>query len=405
MSQLSNQETAFKQVRIRNLPTGWDLGSVGEDCNIRNELRLPISESEREKMKGDFPYYGPTGILDYINEYRLDGTFATIGEDGDHFLKFADRPMTQLIRGKFNVNNHAHIIEGTARCLTEWFYYFFQHKDITHILSRQGAGRYKLNKATLEKLPILLPPLAEQRKIAAILSTWDAAIAAAERLVAALRARKRALMQRLLTGEVRFPGFEGEWERIELRECLTPISRTEIVQRGRQYNLIGVRWYLEGAHIHDSVSGDNILTHQLSQIHEGDVLYNKMWVTKAAFAVAKKEHHGSYGTNEYPQFRAQSNLDIRFIEYAFHNPRFLHDAQSLCRGTTGRARLNPDDFLTLQIFLPSKAEQGKIAAALSSCDEEISRQEQQLALLRQQKRGLMQRLLTGELRVAGDEVR
>src|SRR5262249_43689849 len=188
----------------------------GKDCNIRNELRLPISEGERAKMKGPFPYYGPTGILDYIHEYRLDGLFATIGEDGDHFLKYAERPMTQLISGKFNVNNHAHIVQGTNKCSTEWFYYFFQHKDITHILSRQGVGRYKLNKATLEKLPILLPPLAQQRKIAAILGTWDAAIATVERLVAALRARKKGLMQRLLTGKVRFPRFEGEWDTVTL---------------------------------------------------------------------------------------------------------------------------------------------------------------------------------------------
>jgi type I restriction enzyme S subunit len=152
-------QAALKLARIRDIPDGWRLGKVGKDCSIRNELRLPISQDDRRKMSGDYPYYGPTGVLDYIDEYRLDGTFALIGEDGDHFLKFNDRPMTQLIHGKSNVNNHAHIIEGTADCSAEWFYHYFKHRDITHVLSRQGAGRYKLNKATLEGLPILLPPL------------------------------------------------------------------------------------------------------------------------------------------------------------------------------------------------------------------------------------------------------
>jgi type I restriction enzyme, S subunit len=274
-----------------------------------------------------------------------------------------------------------------------------RESEILDLVDQASHGTGRLQTSLLESINIPLPPLAEQRKIAAILGTWDRAIAAADQLVVALRVRKRALMQRLLTGESRFPGFESAWEEIELRECLTPISRTESVQRGRQYNLIGVRWYLEGAHIHDTVSGDNVITQQLSQIYEGDVLYNKMWVTKGAFAIAKTEHHSTYGTNEYPQFRPKSNLDTKFIEYAFHNARFLHDAKALCRGTTGRARLNPEDFLTLRIQLPVKDEQVKIATVLNTCDEEITQHERYLELIRQQKRGLMQRLLTGEVRV------
>src|SRR4029077_16006523 len=62
-------------------PRGWILTTVGKACSIRNDLRLPISENERSKNSGIFPYYGPTGILDYLSGYRLDGTYALIGED------------------------------------------------------------------------------------------------------------------------------------------------------------------------------------------------------------------------------------------------------------------------------------------------------------------------------------
>src|SRR6266567_3721998 len=149
----------LKQSRLTFLREGWNLDLVGNACRIRDELRFPISELDRRERKGLYPYYGPTGIVDYINTYRIDGFYALIGEDGDHFLKFAERPMTQIVYGKFNVNNHAHIIEGTDKCSAKWFFYYFMHRDITHILSRQGAGRYKLTKAALQKLPIPLPTL------------------------------------------------------------------------------------------------------------------------------------------------------------------------------------------------------------------------------------------------------
>ena len=110
---------------------------------------MPISRDVRATQKGKYPYYGPTGILGFINEYRLDGTFALIGEDGDHFLDYTNKAQTLLITGKFNVNNHAHIIETSDICDAEWFYNYFRHRNIKRNLTRQGAGRYKLNKETL----------------------------------------------------------------------------------------------------------------------------------------------------------------------------------------------------------------------------------------------------------------
>jgi len=146
-------------------PQHWVRSTIGKAMRIENSLRKPISADIRARMQGEFPYYGPTGKLDSINEYRLDGTYVLLGEDGDHFLKYKTWSMTQFIVGKANVNNHAHVIRGSESCSTEWFFHFYRHKDVREFLTKQGAGRLKLKKGDLERMPILVPPLSEQAEI------------------------------------------------------------------------------------------------------------------------------------------------------------------------------------------------------------------------------------------------
>ena len=143
------------QARVNEVPDGWNFLPIARAFKIRNEFRKPISDEVRSTQRGRYPYYGPTKIQDFIDTYEQDGSYALIGEDGDHFLKYKTHSMTQLVDGKCTVNNHAHIIEGTALATRKWFYYYFMHRDIFSYLSRQGAGRYKLNKASLEKIYLL----------------------------------------------------------------------------------------------------------------------------------------------------------------------------------------------------------------------------------------------------------
>ena len=137
----------YKHTEVGIIPEHWEVKTIGDAFDICNHLRYPISQDDRKKIPGEYPYYGPTKAQDFINEYRVEGEYALIGEDGDHFLKWRDAQMTLLVKGKFNVNNHAHLVKGVNN-LTSWFFYYFQHRDITSYLTRQGAGRYKLNKST-----------------------------------------------------------------------------------------------------------------------------------------------------------------------------------------------------------------------------------------------------------------
>ena len=229
---MCEQSGALKTMAVRDLdrlgisciPKGWNLSTVGNSCSIRNELRLPLSVEVREQMSGEYPYYGPTGILDWLEDYRAEGDFSLIGEDGDHFMEPAKKSQTLKVSGKFNVNNHAHLVAAGKSCSVDWFFHFFRHRDISHSLTRQGAGRFKLTKAALEKLPILLPPIPEQRKIAEILRTWDEAIEKLEALRAAKQLhdeeliiegrdgpRKNPLAQILRDNSSALKSFAAKW--------------------------------------------------------------------------------------------------------------------------------------------------------------------------------------------------
>lgn len=200
------------------LPDGWVKTTVGKSCTIRNTLRFPLNATDRANMPGEYPYFGPTGKLDAIDHYRIDEPFALIGEDGDHFLKFRDRPMTLYFEGKANVNNHAHIIGNSKECLAKWFYYCFMHRDLTATLSRQGVGRYKLTKSGLEQLELALPPKQEQAAIVEVLSTWDQAIATTERLLKNSQKQMDILLRDLTLGTQRTTSTPSPWAKFTLGE-------------------------------------------------------------------------------------------------------------------------------------------------------------------------------------------
>ena len=94
----------YKLTEVGVIPVDWDIKTVRDAFEICNNLRFPISENVRSKMRGEYPYYGPTKIQDYLNEFRVEGEFALIGEDGDHFLKWRDNAMTQIANGGVSAN-------------------------------------------------------------------------------------------------------------------------------------------------------------------------------------------------------------------------------------------------------------------------------------------------------------
>ena len=398
------------QARIKSVPHGWQFTYVGKAFCIRNNLRKPISEEERSMSPGNYPYYGPTKIQGYIGTFEQDGSYALIGEDGDHFLKFEKHSMTQLVDGRCTVNNHAHIIEGTKEASREWFYYYFMHRDIFSFLSRQGAGRYKLNKASLEKMPLLLPPIVEQKKIAQILSTWDKAISVTEKLLANSQQQKKALMQQLLTGKKRLLDengvrFSGEWKRVKLGAIADMNSGGTPKSTVEEYYGGNIPW----VSISDMTSNgkwiattEKYLT-ELGLNSSSARIYPKNSVLYAMYASIGECSIAAVNLTSSQAILGIRPKDCLNYEFLYFYLTSLKEKIKLQGQQGTQSNLNAGMVKEFELDLPSIREQQKIAAVLSVADAEISTLEKKLACLRDEKKALMQQLLTGKRRVKVDE--
>lgn len=381
------------------VPEGWVQSTVGHCCNIQNNLRLPISSEERKKIHGKYPYFGPTGILDHINEYRICGEFALIGEDGDHFLKHKEKDMTLLFSGKANVNNHAHIITDSDKCLAKWFHLYFIHRDITSHLTRQGAKRYKLTKAGLENLPIVLPPPPEQEKIFNVVISWDRAVTVAEQLLTNSQQQKKALMQQLLSGKQRLPGFSGAWQTVRFGEAFRERVETGLIE----LPLLSIT--SEEGVIDREETGrkdtSNADKSKYLRICPGDIGYNTMRMWQGVSGLSALE---GLVSPAYTVLTPQPGIDPLFAAYLFKLPALVHVFYRHSQGLVSDTwNLKYANFAKIKWSIPGVDEQKAIAAVLYSADREIETLQKQLAGLKQEKKALMQQLLTGKRRVKIDE--
>lgn len=382
-----------KRHKHQTLPPCWIVSTVGKSCSIRNDLREPISVSEREKIQGDYPYYGPTGILDYINQYRLDGKFALIGEDGDHFLKYNDKPQTLLISGKCNVNNHAHVIEPTEKCSVEWFSYYFQHRNIKDFLTRQGAGRYKLNKDSLERLPIFLPPLPEQERIAAILSTWDEAIAKTQSLIdrkeKAFNRIRKALTQKPSTSSVK---------QYHLSDITSEITRRGDGQDYPTMMISSTQGFIDQSEKYGrDMTGESLQKYIL--LRRGEFAYNRgNSKTYPYGCIFRLEQEHALIPFVYTCFSLNEGLEADYFRHYFETGslnRQLHPLISSSARGNGLLNISTEDFFSCKIPVPSQEYQKQCAFYLNAEKQEIEILKSQLRLLQDQKQGLMQKLLSG----------
>lgn len=261
-----------------------------------------------------------------------------------------------------------------------------------------GLAVKHLHLIDLRLLKIPTPPLPEQKAIAAILTTWDRAIETSEQLIAAKEKRKQALMQQLLTGKVRFGEFVGKkWVTYRLGKLFKQRS-----ERGRDALPLVSITMAGGVVSRDDVVKKDTSSEDKSKylrICPGDIGYNTMRMWQGVSGVSTLE---GIVSPAYTICIPSPKVSAEFISYLFKFQPMVHlfyrHSQGLVSDTWN---LKFRHFSQIKVTIPSVKEQRKIASVLQAADAEIQVHREKLAALKSQKKGLMQQLLTGRVRVNG----
>lgn len=187
-------------------PASWAIACLEDICVIKDGMRVPVNQDDRmARIEGKspselYPYYGATGAVGWIDDYIFEGEHVLVGEDGAPFFD-PIRTKAYVVTGRYWVNNHAHVLEALidSRFLSHFLNQFDYHGFVT------GTTRLKLNQAAMRSIPVLVPPLVEQRAIAAKI---DALFSELDKGIEQLQTIKQQLKQYRQT--VLKAAFEGK---------------------------------------------------------------------------------------------------------------------------------------------------------------------------------------------------
>ncbi len=382
------------------IPEGWQRKTVGELCDFSNGNGfkpsdwsadgLPIIRIQNLNGEKSFNYYsGEVRGKWLVEPGQL--LFAWAGTKGVSFGP-------KVWRGPLGVlNQHIFKVEPLEGVAKEWLYEALVH--VTDVIEKKAHGfkatLLHVQKSDITEQVVPLPPLHEQKKIAQTLATWDEAITVTERLVEASQQQKHAMMQQLLTGKRRLPGFGEEWEWLRANEVFQTVSKK---QNDNQEELLAV------------TQDQGVLPRSLLErrvVMPAGTTSGYKLVVPGNFIISLRSFQGGL---EYSRYRglvspAYTVLEpVReicddFYRHYYKSYNFIGHLAVAVIGIRDGKQISYSDFSFIKIPYPSLHEQKAIAKVLSQADAEIEAQQRRLDCLRQEKKALMQQLLTGKRRV------
>ena len=383
-----------------SIPSDWKICHLGDVASFHDEQRVPIKAEDRAKRRGDFPYFGASGQIDTIDDFIFDGDFVLLAEDGANILDRSS-PIAFQAKGKFWVNNHAHILKANSATCNEFLVYTLE--AMRYEKYNTGSAQPKLNREVCETIRLALPPIDEQQAIVEILSDCDATVKQTEQQLIAMKQRFKSFCDEAwrLGEESNSLGQIGDFF-----SGLTGKSAADFGQGERFVTYMGV---FDGPYVKETGFGlvsVGALERQ-SRLIAGDLLITMTSESKAEAGLTAIFDNQDANENVYLNsfcagFRRKK--DIR------HSPELLHALMNsrqfraavwrISQGST-RINLSRVELSKLKLSLPALDK----SLLLGESVREFAKQEEEAnkALLQHKKfkRGLMQQLLTGKLRVKG----
>lgn len=404
MKTTNNIPQGYKNSPLGIIPQEWEVKKLGDVAESFSGGTPKAGNNEY--YDGNIPFIRSGEIHQkntalFLSELGLAESSAKIVEKGDLLIALygansGDSAISQ-INGAIN---QAILCIRPYNLLTSFLCSFLELKKNMYVAKYLQGGQGNLSGDIVNNYIIPIPPLPEQQKISEILNVWEEAIKKQTRLIEKLELRKKGLMQQLLTGKKRLPGFSGEWKKIAIKDFAIEIS----LKNNRNEN-----WEVLSCTKYDGLVPS--LQYFGRQVFSKDITQYKI-VPQYCFAYATNHiEEGSIGYQStyrnalispmYTVFKTDSNvIDDIFLYKLLKSHHAIYLYNVMMEGSIDRrGGLRWDNFSTIKFLLPDIKEQSAIADILVSCDNEILLAKQKLNEFHQQKKGLMQVLLTGKKRV------
>lgn len=385
MTTKNNIPSGYKDSAVGIIPQEWKVDRLGEICLTFKSGTTITSQNIKES--GLYPVYGGNGLRGYTDSYTHNGDYILIGRQG------ALCGNINFIRGKAYISEHAIAVQPNEINSIEFLRYKLDFWNLNRFSESSAQPGLSVEKLVRYKLAV--PPMEEQRKIAEILGVWDEAIEKQSRLIEKLELRKRALMQRLLTGRTRLPAFTTPWQKVKLGEIFKERNETKCEHLPLLSITAERGVILQSESDKKDTSNDD--KSKYKRICPNDIGYNTMRMWQGRSALSAME---GIVSPAYTIVTPKVGIDPLFISELIKQPRVVYDFWTHSQGLVGDTlNCKFHDFSQVKVAIPSLPEQKAIAEVLTVADKEIAIHRKKLDALRLQKRGLMQQLLTGKTRV------
>ena len=390
-SQVIREEVppGYKRTEVEVILKEWDIDRIDNHASIKTG-----SKNTQDRIEdGDYPFFVRSQQVERINTYSYEGEAVLTAGDGVGTGK-----VFHYINGRFDVHQRVYrISDFSDRLNGRYFFYQFKTRFYDRIMSMTAKSSVdSVRMEMIAGMQIPLPPLPEQRAIAAALSDVDGLIGALDALIEKKRAIKQAAMQQLLTGKTRLPGFAGEWETKWLGEVASIRNQKTLPSNVDPDTLcVELEHIGQGSGRLLEVSTARNSTSSKYRFFTGDVLFGRLRSYLRKFWHADRD--GICTTEIWPLVVDASQADSGFLYSIVQSDRFV-EAASISYGTH-MPRADWNVMKNFEVCLPPLPEQRAIATVLSDMDAEIAALERRREKAKQIKQGMMQQLLAGHIRL------
>jgi type I restriction enzyme, S subunit len=403
---------------IGEIPSHWDLIKTYLISENLDGKRVPLNSEERSDIKGEIPYWGSGGIVDYINKYIFDEELLLVGEDGSPFFD-SYRDVSFYVNEKIWVNNHIHILRSKRdRVDTQFLVHSFNSVDYKEYIT--GSTRDKLTQTDLNRIIHPIPPLSEQQQIVSFLDTKtsqiDTLIEKTQRKIQLLKENRTSLINEVVTKglnpnvEMKDSGVEwiGEipshWEVVKIKR-LTKVKRGSSprpIDDPKYFNELGeYKW----VRISDVTKSDRYLLETTETLSElGSSLSTKIYPNQLFLSIA-----GSVGKPIISKVKCCIHDGFVWFDGLKYNSEYLYYIFLLgsCFSGLGKmgTQLNLNTDTVGDIFIPliDIELQSQIVSYLNEnthlIDETISIEEKRIELLKEYRQSLISEVVTGKRKV------